>query len=1244
MHTDSTSPPAPLPDKSLASNPYTENGPTADWDDSSPPPSDPPDTANSARSWLLDIGTLITKRLAFAVLVMLIIVYVTFLGMAMAQGHPLSLATSDAFSSSIAYLQRLLTGDVGMSHAVSSRLNLQPVEEHLGRLLGRSLGLLGVSLALATIIGSFLGLRAALQRHSNRSLMLILASIIGVSAPSFFIAIILQQGAILWTRTSGSRLLPVGGFGWDSHMILPVIVLAARPIAQIARVAFVSLSSILDEEFVRTARSKGIRFDSILRRHVYRNAAIPILTTVGISLRYSLSTLPVVEFFFGWNGAGQMLLRAISFQDHNLAIALLLSFGALFIGTNLLLDLIYRIVDPRLSSGDEGTQQQLTGSVRDFARELLTGLIEWFSNILKSLSDALHNFVDAIKSGQFLRSKRPENTDTPSNSALRKVWRNSTIGNPSLMLGGLVVLALLVIYFFGPQLAPHSPYTTIGIEYADGKLTLPPFEPNGEYPWGTDVMGRDIMSLVLAGTQQTLRLAALVVAARIVIGFLLGTLAGWFRGRWLDRVILSLSEVIAAFPTLLLAMLLILSLGIRSGFRPFLIALSLVGWSEIMQFVRSETITTRPKLFIESAISIGAGTPRLIFTHLLPNLLPALISLAALEMGAVLMLLGELGYIGIFIGGGAFAELNVAQPRFQYSDVPEWGSLLSNVRLYARVYPWTAIYPALAFFIAILGFNLLSEGLRRLVENVGGHLSQIWNRYTVIAVLLLLFGVGWLRSNTGPMAYYREQAVTFQGDIALESVEALTQPQLMGGALGSPGMRLTADYIAEEFRTLGLQKAGEEATYFQTRQREFQQLDSVPQLAISVSNDGSTSAGLSKTDLLYRQDFREFAGLFRIQGSAEGQVHFLATGPLQQTRSGVGSQLPRPLRDVDFSESILMVLTAADAIQYSQIPYRGILVVADEGEQGPQFMAQSETLPAHSPVRQNFGGREIGQEAPIFWITPDVANRILSSSGNTVANLRNQAEGLGPDQLLTFPTDTVAKMRVEGTTYTGVDVVNVIGHLPAIEGQGLGGQMIVVMAPYDSPPLTPDAAQFPAANDNASGLALMLEVIRTLAETRYEPYKTFLFVAYPAEGTSGGEQASPPDVEKFLEAKNGFKNNFEIEAVITLQGIGGGSGDRLAIEAGGSLRLADLFADAAKRVGVSTVRVGTAADLSTIFEAETQRGQSQSAPQVALHWEGWEETARTINDTVDGVQAETLAKAGKAVTLALMTIGRETQY
>ncbi|MEZ4715926.1 MAG: M28 family peptidase [Caldilineaceae bacterium] len=123
--------------------------------------------------------------------------------------------------------------------------------------------------------------------------------------------------------------------------------------------------------------------------------------------------------------------------------------------------------------------------------------------------------------------------------------------------------------------------------------------------------------------------------------------------------------------------------------------------------------------------------------------------------------------------------------------------------------------------------------------------------------------------------------------------------------------------------------------------------------------------------------------------------------------------------------------------------------------------------------------------------------------------------------------------------HTDAEVFHVLGHLPAVEAQSLGERMIVVLAQYDMPPPSPDGVFFPGANDNASGVALMLEVIRTMQETGYRPYKTFLFVAYAGEGTENGNRVNPLAVEDYLEAKLGFAGNFDIEAIVDLRGVGG---------------------------------------------------------------------------------------------------------
>ncbi len=198
----------------------------------------------------------------------------------------------------------------------------------------------------------------------------------------------------------------------------------------------------------------------------------------------------------------------------------------------------------------------------------------------------------------------PVDEDLPNPGFLR-VWRPVWANFP-LVVGSILLVGLLVFILFGPNLSPNNPFTTQGLVQIDGKLTPPPFSPNETFPWGTDALGRGIMSLLFTGAQQTLFLAVLAVAARMLVGVLLGAVAGWVSGSLVDRSIMGLAEIISAFPTLLLAMILILAFGIRQGVVPFILALCFVGWGEIMLFVRGEVIGVRPEPYIESAVAVGA--------------------------------------------------------------------------------------------------------------------------------------------------------------------------------------------------------------------------------------------------------------------------------------------------------------------------------------------------------------------------------------------------------------------------------------------------------------------------------------------------------------------------------------------------------------------------------------------------------------------------------------------------------------
>jgi ABC-type dipeptide/oligopeptide/nickel transport system permease component len=229
--------------------------------------------------------------------------------------------------------------------------NVEALEE-MWRVLPRSLGLLAVSLALGIAIGLPMGTLAAARRHGRVSGLVISASVLGVSTPSYVAAMFLIWSVVAIFRSTGVRLMPTFGFGWDRHLLMPALVLATRPMANMTRLSYSALIDIFSADYVRTAHSKGLVPRLVFWRHVLRNAGVPLLTTAGVAFRFSLAMLPIVEYIFSWPGIGLALLEAIGSGDVYRILVMVLPLALLFTLVNLLLDFIYGFIDPRLRSGE----------------------------------------------------------------------------------------------------------------------------------------------------------------------------------------------------------------------------------------------------------------------------------------------------------------------------------------------------------------------------------------------------------------------------------------------------------------------------------------------------------------------------------------------------------------------------------------------------------------------------------------------------------------------------------------------------------------------------------------------------------------------------------------------------------------------------------------------------------------------------------------------------------------------------
>jgi peptide/nickel transport system permease protein len=263
-------------------------------------------------------------------------------------------ALSEAASFTADYLSNLLHGNLG-SIPLAARNGLErPVVTELARALPLSLGLLAASLALAVIIGLTLGTVASLRRGGRLSGLVIFGSVLGVSTPSYFAAMLLIWLSVWIYKRTGHHVFPISGAGWDAHLILPALVLAARPAATVTRLGYNALVEIFEAEYIRTARAKGLRRQIVLFRHALRNAWVPMSTTIVASLRFTLAALPIVEYSFSWPGIGQQLLESIQLMDATGVIGMALPLVVIFSLVNLSLETFYPLMDPRLRNAEKG--------------------------------------------------------------------------------------------------------------------------------------------------------------------------------------------------------------------------------------------------------------------------------------------------------------------------------------------------------------------------------------------------------------------------------------------------------------------------------------------------------------------------------------------------------------------------------------------------------------------------------------------------------------------------------------------------------------------------------------------------------------------------------------------------------------------------------------------------------------------------------------------------------------------------
>lgn len=819
-------------------------------------------------------------------------------------------------------------------------------------------------------------------------------------------------------------------------------------------------------------------------------------------------------------------------------------------------------------------------------------------------------------------SRSLDNGEVPAMSGGR-IRARDIFGNLPLMLGIIIVLSLFILVLYGPAIAPQNPYIAgqhivPHFDREKNEFIRPPLEPSPEYPLGTDQWGADILSLLLHGARNTLIACAFITMVRVLLGLVLGAVAGWNEGATIDRTIMGIIGAIASLPLLISTIILLYALDIRRGLLVFIVALSVMGWTEIAQFIRSEFMVLRKMPYIEGAKATGLNGLQIAVRHVLPNVLPQLLVISFLEMGAVLMLLGELAFAGVFIGGGS--RIDLTEPLgptriFTLAEVPEWGAMLADGFRWLRSKPFIVFPPAMAFFVAVVGFNSLGEGLRRLIEKQSLNTAFLLRKRMLGVVAVLTLATVFIMNNTGAAPWFAKVAQAYDSSRVYDHVAALAV--MDGRSVAQPGGVEAANYIAAKFEEFGLEPGAKGSTYFHTIKTSLVQPTAQPALVLL---DG---AGETIAEFRHQLDFG-----FMIEGH------------------GGSGEVTAPLTFVGFSRQ------KVDWQEFSGLDLRGRIVLLDQDNAPASFATEAMIRGALGVIWMSGDGRDDIRsqiqlaypdqdylrlpQLPIFRVRPYVAASFLAVDDLTPENVMDAEPTQSGPGWFTHDLTAVVRMSVALSEPVVTQVPSVMGYIPGSD-LDIADELVVLYTTYDGLGTDPDGTVYPAASQGSSGVGLLLELARLWQEQGLDTRRTTLFVAW------GGAQLDESGVKEWLEDDFSFRHmrtqavNSRVIPTILMQLDQVGLGDDvLLIHPQSNKDLAELIIETSQETGLA---VSAAADTK---EFANSRISNRAPVWIALKWAG--PNLLPTEDTAAAIDREKLQDLGQVLALMLTNVARETDY
>ena len=687
------------------------------------------------------------------------------------------------------YINNLLHGEWGYSQTIN-----QPVSDAIVMKFAATLELSLLAFAVAVLTALPLGIFSSVKHNRWEDHWIRLFALFGSAVPIFWFALILKY--FLAFQWGDATQLPLGyrydAILWDledpieqrtglllvdallagswihfkdalMHMLLPATTLAYASMATTIRLMRGSMLDVLEQDYVRTARAKGLPEHKVVVNHAARNAMIPTVTLLGLAFGGLLNGSVLTETVWQWPGLGLWAITAMRNLDTAAILGYTLFAGMLYVLANLVVDVAYAWLDPRVElSGDVGLAEWVIAGMAI----LLVG-VTWISvdlglslgklllyalllgalaglgwRLRRDRADFLaqlweYLWVPLLAGGTVLAvvgifrgyatkmvllfvlfllvrlalNWRDFVAEIPPRRAELRRMAHQLRRNPLALLGLFIALAILLVALMAPFLAPLEPGQRDAdrmVEHFEFNHDLQPpcyWSCTGErgeadgYILGSTSKGYDIWYGIIWGSRTSLDVALKVVISGTFIAVVLGVISGYYGGR-VDEIMMRITDVFLAIPGLILA-LAIVAVTNNPSIEYLMYALIIVWWPGFTRIVRAQALTVRNLPYVEAARAAGASDFRIIFRHVLPNCLTPVVIAATMDMGSIVLVLAGLGFLGF--GGGP--------------DLAEWGKLVGYGQEHLLAGDWWAFFfPGLAIALWALAFYLLGDGLRDILD------------------------------------------------------------------------------------------------------------------------------------------------------------------------------------------------------------------------------------------------------------------------------------------------------------------------------------------------------------------------------------------------------------------------------------------------------------------------------------------------------------------------------------------------